>query len=475
LIPEDWEVVRLGDIAEIQQGKTPKRDLYDDRKGYRIIKVKDFENEKFVKHYPNGERSFVKVDLGNRYTLEQGDILILSAGHSSKVVGQKIGFYNVNSNNKVFFVSELLRIRANNKTNPLFLFFSIISQKSRKQIKEEIKGGHLYPRDLVNLKIPLPPLPEQKAIATVLDKIRQAIEQTEEVIQANKELKKSLMKHFFTYGVVPPEETDKVKLKETEIGLIPEHWEIKTLKDSVDSIEYGYSVSIPANEDQKGIPIISTADITKEGKLLYNKIRKIKPPKRLTEKLILKDGDVLFNWRNSPELIGKTTVFEAEKVSKDDFYIYASFILRIRSKESESNNFYLKYLLNYYREIGTFIKLARRAVNQANYNRNEIYNLKIPLPPIDEQKQIAKILNKIDNKIEAEENKKEALEKLFKSLLNNLMTGKIRLNKNFIEKFEKEEIHQKMKELSKKLSEDKEYLEEIKEFEALSDEFIEEN
>ena len=457
LIPEDWEVVRLGDIAEIQQGKTPRRDLYDDKEGYRIIKVKDFENEKFVKHYPNGERSFVKVDLGDRYTLNQGDILILSAGHSSKVVGQKIGFYNLNPNNKVFFVSELLRIRANNKTNPLFLFFSIISQKSKKQIKEEVKGGHLYPRDLVNIETPLPPLPEQKAIATVLDKVRQAIEQTEEVIQANKELKKSLMKHLFTYGVVPMEETDKVKLKETEIGLIPEYWEIEKLEDLISLIQYG--LSIRSSKEGK-YPILKMNNLI-DGKVkIYNdKLQFVDLDDEVFKKFKLKKNDILFNRTNSFELVGKAAIYQL----KGD-YVFASYLIRIRTIENKIYPEFLNFYLNWEKTQHRLKSLASRGVSQSNISASKLKQFKIPLPPIDEQKQIAEILSKIDQKIEAEENKKEALEKLFKSLLNNLMTGKIRINKSFTRKFERKEIHQKMEELSKKLSEDKEYLEEIKEF-----------
>jgi type I restriction enzyme S subunit len=200
---------------------------------------------------------------------------------------------------------------------------------------------------------------------------------------------------------------------------------VKRLGESVESIDYGYSISIPANKNDEGIPIISTADITENGRILYNKVRKINPPKKITEKLLLKNGDVLFNWRNSPELVGKTAIFELKEYKN---YIYASFILRIRCDEIRTHNVFLKYLLSYYRQIGVFFKLSRRAVNQSNYNKNEIYVLLIPLPPLPIQQKIAEILSAVDEKIEAEENKKKSLEDLFKTLLNNLMTGKIRVN-----------------------------------------------
>ena len=63
-IPKSWKVVRLGEVAEIQQGKTPKRKEYHDFQGFRIIKVKDFEDGGKVKLIAHGERSFTTIDLG---------------------------------------------------------------------------------------------------------------------------------------------------------------------------------------------------------------------------------------------------------------------------------------------------------------------------------------------------------------------------------------------------------------------------
>lgn len=279
---------------------------------------------------------------------------------------------------------------------------------------------------LKKFKIPLAPLSEQKKIAAVLSTVQEAKEKTKAVIESARELKKSLMKHLGTYGPAPVEEAENVPLKETDIGSVPKEWEVANVEEAVESIEYGYSISIPRNEDKEGIPIVSTADITRDGRILYSQIRRIVPPKKLPERLILRNGDILFNWRNSPELIGKTAIFQQNQ--NKEHCIYASFILRIRSNEIKSNNIYIKYLLNYYREIGVFLKLARRAVNQANYNKNELNALKIPLPPIPVQQKIAEILSSVDRKIEVEENKKKALEELFKTLLNNLLTAKIRVS-----------------------------------------------
>ena len=422
-LPEEWEVVRLGEVAEISSGgSAPQGDEY-------------FKGDKpfiRVSHIDNEDYSIKRYDLINDKAIHDYKLTLFPKGtivfpkSGATVYLEKRAMLPIDA----FVVSHLCAVRSNNEEIlQLFLFYIL---RSLKLAKEKADG---YPTlnisEIKEILLPLPPLPEQKRIAVVLSSVMEAKEKTQAVIDATKGLKKSMMKHLFTYGPVPPEETENVPLKETEIGKVPEDWEIKTIEKSVESIEYGYSIAIPKNESQDGIYIVSTADITKEGKIHYNYIRKIIPPKKLTERLILKNGDVLFNWRNSPELIGKTSIFEIEPIN-NNIYTYASFILRIRCDEKSSHNIYVKYILNYYREEGVFVKLARRAVNQANYNRNEINKLKIPLPPLPVQQKIASILSAIDAKIEAEENKKKSLEELFKTLLHNLMTAKIRVDKHRI-------------------------------------------
>ena len=88
----------------------------------------------------------------------------------------------------------------------------------------------------------------------------------------------------------------------------------------------------------------------------------------------------------------------------------------------------IAHLMNHFRETSVFLKLARRAVNQANYNRNEISVLKIPLPTHQEQREIADAIAAMDAKIDHHRQKKAKLTDLFRTLLHQLMTAQLRVH-----------------------------------------------
>lgn len=149
-------------------------------------------------------------------------------------------------------------------------------------------------------------------------------------------------------------------------------------------ISYGVTVSIPQNEDEKGIKIISTAEVGLDGQLDLTNIRKVHYETKY-EKFILAPDTLLFNWRNAPKHVGKTAWF----LQEDDKYISASFLLSLKNKNSECyDNGFVWCALNNLRDAGYFMRNARQAVNQANFNGDQLSKTKLFMPNIDEQKRI---------------------------------------------------------------------------------------
>ncbi len=359
-------------------------------------------------------------DLGSGTYFENGDLLVAKITPSFENGKQAIARIPAQFG---YATTEVVPIQEVEGTSDiLYLHFVLLHPQIRQELAGRMDGStgrqRLRKEVLASREIPLPPLPEQRRIAHILTTVQTAIEQQARLIALTRELKSALMRKLFTEGLRGERQ------KQTEIGLVPESWEVVEFREAVEYIDYGYSAPIPKTEPENGIKIVSTADINRAGEMLYWKMRRTTAPERTVERLTLVDGDVLFNWRNSAELIGKTGVFEQQP----EPHIFASFILRIRCDEEKTHNYFLKHLLNYYREQEVFVKLSRRAVNQANYNRNEISVLKIPFPKYDEQHEIAETVGVVESSISLHEGKKNVLEELFRTLLHQLMTGQIRVN-----------------------------------------------
>jgi type I restriction enzyme S subunit len=293
---------------------------------------------------------------------------------------------------------------------PAFLYFAL----TRLEIPN--RGYNRHFSLLREQRLPCPPLPEQRAIAHVLRTVQRAKEATERVIQATQELKKSLMYYLFTYGSVPIEEAEKVPLKETEIGLVPEEWKVVHLsevfvpvdkKERLVRIQAGKVYkTLTVKLYAKGITLREEIDGAKIGTaVLY----RTEPNDFVFSKIDARNGA----WGFVPDELGGSLV-------SGDFPI-------LQLIDTLADRDFIALCLS---RPNTWEPLRDIAVGTTNRRRvqvQELLRISIPLPPLPEQRAIARVLRTVDKKLQAEEARKQALEELFKTLLHNLMTGEIRV------------------------------------------------
>lgn len=148
-------------------------------------------------------------------------------------------------------------------------------------------------------------------------------------------------------------------------------------------------------------------------------------PSKIIAEYKLLPGDILFSHINSEEHLGKTAIFN----DKNRFLLHGMNLLLIRPNQNIIFPEFLNHLFKLYKNRGIFVQIASRAVNQSSINQRVMNLLKLPLPPLSEQHEIADILQTIDKKIEIEKKKKELYEELFKTMLNKLMNGEIDVEK----------------------------------------------
>jgi len=267
--------------------------------------------------------------------------------------------------------------------------------------------------------IPLPPLSEQRAIASVLTAVRQAIETTEAVIEAMEVLKKSLMRHLFTFGPVANDSADDTALKETDVGLIPRDWETLAVSEVVALMQYGANTRA---EPEGTYPILRMNNLT-NGRIDISNLKYVDLDARSAQRFKLEPGDLLFNRTNSQDLVGKTSLFDLP-----EHFVFASYLIRVKCNANRANPRFLNAYLNWDKTQSRLRMLATRGVGQSNISASKLRGLLICLPPADVQSDIADCLRTVDRKIDRERYRRECLGFLFKSLLRDLMTGRIRVD-----------------------------------------------
>jgi type I restriction enzyme S subunit len=422
VLPKEWDICSLNqtDYFEFENGiwKGTKGELVD----CNILRNTNFLNDGTLNYsdvasIPIEKRHIIKKQL------KPGDIIIeRSGGGPSQPVGRVV-FFERDSETFCFsnFTSRL-RVIDQKKVDSRFLhqyLFYFHSIGKTNELQQRTTGiRNLMFEDYKKSIIPLPPLPEQHAIATTLRTVQEAKEKTDDVIAATKVLKAAMMKHLFKYGPVSPEDTERVALKETDIGQVPKEWKVVKIGDIIQKTQYGLSIR---GEQVGQYPILRMNNLG-NGLIDTNDLQYVNIDENNLHNFQLNRGDILFNRTNSYELVGKTSIFNLDKT-----FVFASYLVRIIPDFYKLFPEYLNYYLNWGETQARLKLLASRGVSQSNINATKLRDFSIPFPSLSIQKQIATILTAIDQKLAAEQSRKEALDILFASLLHDLMTAKVRV------------------------------------------------
>lgn len=356
-------------------------------------------------------------NLGSGTFVNNGDVVVAKITPSFENGKQAI--INIKepygyATTEVIAFSEL-----NGISDKFFLFYVLKHSNVRSKLAGQMEGStgrqRLRKEVLGNFLIPLPPLEEQKKIASILTLIQEAIQQQERAISLTTELKKSLMQKLFTEGL------NNEPQKMTDIGLIPESWEVLPLAKTGEVV-YGIQASVANNIEPIGTKILTNKNITLEGEFDLEKVNYFELTTKRHYETILQQGDILFNWRSgSKDHVGKTAYFNLEGE-----YTHSSFILRIRPYQ-EVNGKYLFYYLTRLRESNYFVKLQSFSVN-AKFNKSAVNALPTILPKKEEQDKIALSIDKVLDKLSQHRTKLTILQDLFRTLLHQLMTAQIRVD-----------------------------------------------
>ncbi|PIU86268.1 MAG: hypothetical protein COS67_03345 [Deltaproteobacteria bacterium CG06_land_8_20_14_3_00_44_19] len=288
---------------------------------------------------------------------------------------------------------------------PLYVYLFLLSDFVNRKIVE-LQHGASYPavtdKDVLNQTILLPPLSEQQKIAAILFKIQQAIEVQESIIERMQELKKATMQHVFAYGLRGE------KTKETEIGRVPESWEVGALE----TLCILKKETCAPNECQSKVYI--GLEHIESGRFFLK--RHGSPTEVQSAKHQFAPNDILY---------GKLRPYLDKAVVVNNYGICSTDILVLTPVKDVPAVFIVGLL-----HLQKFLDYAIKTTGGLNHPRTSWASLKdfvVPLPTVNDQLEIAHILKTLEEKIDLREAKKFVLQDLFKTMLNKLMTGEIRV------------------------------------------------
>lgn len=420
-IPEEWDCQQLKLL--LKKNESGKWGKESKGKGYPVLRS---NNISLTGNLIEEDIKFRELSDFEKYRAIEGDILIVSSSGSEKHIGKKLYIDNQIESKNFAFTNFLQRLRLNRGINEKFIFYYLISYHEKCYVQSITPTStglrNLDMDDYTKLKVPLPPLPEQEHIASILSTVDEVIQQTDEVIEKSKELKKGLMQDLLTKGI-GHDKFKKVKLGPKEVE-IPEEWEIERLKYISKKGEKtfidGDWVESKNMVDNGQIQLIQLGNIG-VGRFKGN-CNKFISEKFFDENncTLVEPGDLLIS-RMAEPILRTLIVPKFEKKS-----ITAVDVVVAKVDETRWDKRYIMSILNYgiWRSIG---EAWASGTTRLRISRKNIEKIKIPYPPLPEQEQIASILSTVDEKIQKEKIYKEKLQELKQGLMQDLLTGKVRV------------------------------------------------
>ncbi len=408
-IPDDWTISKIGTIFDIKQGKSLSHQKQKGKLCRRFLRTSNVFWGRLDLSTID-EMNFTD-DECKKLELQYGDLLVCEGGD----IGRTAIWRNELSD--CYYQNHLHRLRnIDNSVNPFYVMFWLQAGMTQLGIYEGIGNKTTIPNlsrsRLSEFDIFLPPLPEQEKIAAVLHKIQKAIEVQEKIIESTKELKKTLMQHLFTKG------TRGEKTKQTEIGEIPESWEVLKLKNCAEKFHGGGTPKTNNSAYWTGDIKWTTTAIINEEDIYIDGYQKMISEEGLnnSSSQLVRAGNLLIGTRVG---VGKAVI------NKKDIAISQDFTAAILKKDIISPEF-LAYSFKL-QKIQDWFERNKRGATIKGVPREDLLELQFPYPPYSEQQKIVEILLTIDNKNQLATSKRHTLQSLFKSTLNKLMIGEIRV------------------------------------------------
>ncbi|HCN8359221.1 TPA: restriction endonuclease subunit S, partial [Escherichia coli] len=354
-------MVSIESVAKVITGKTPpKADPNCFGGNIPFITPSELTDSDYLL---KPETTLTEKGLATTKLIPKNSILVCCIGSLGKMAIADLPVATNQQINSVIFDDDKIYYR--------FGFYALkLLKNDLKKIAPSTTVAIINKSRFSELKIPCPPLEEQKRIATILDKADGIHKKREQAIKlADDFLRAKFLEMFGTPA--------------NNIHRFPKG----TIRDLVDSINYGTSAK--ASIDSGEYPILRMGNITYQGRWDFTDLKYLDLSVKEKDKYLVKEGDLLFNRTNSKELVGKTAVYEEDRPMA-----FAGYLIRVRPN-SIGNNYYISGYLNSIHGKITLMNMCKSIVGMANINAQELQNIEILIPPKHLQDEYEIIYKKI--------------------------------------------------------------------------------
>ncbi|MFZ8788403.1 MAG: restriction endonuclease subunit S [Acidilobaceae archaeon] len=412
-IPKEWKLEKLGRLVSYIKGRRPKR-LYDEKLSEEFIPyltaeyMRGLEKPKWCS--PKEDPKVIRVQYDDV-------IMIWDGSYSGHVF---TGFEGV-------LASTMIKIFPSEEIDKRFLYYYLT--KNFQKLRGTTVGTgipHVNKKVFEELLIPLPSLNEQKRIAEILLRVDNAIEGADKAIVKLERLKRGLMSELLTGRIRVREENGRLsfhretELQETEIGKIPKEWGLAKLEKIAKIITGPFGSQLKKSElTNHGIKVYTQENVLERNFEIGNLYISEEKFKELKNFEVMPD-DVLLTIRGT---IGKS-IKVPTSITKGIIHTNLA-IIRLEKKEVLPD--FVELVFN---ESEIWMEQVRRMYSAttipALYGRT-LKQIKIMLPPLNEQKAITHIFSTVNRAIELYREEMTRLERLKRGLMDLLLTGKVRV------------------------------------------------
>ncbi|MDC1149942.1 restriction endonuclease subunit S [Gammaproteobacteria bacterium] len=413
VVPEGWRARLFGDLAKVINGYAFKGSDFVEKSETSVpiirmssLKAGTIDLSDAVYVAKNNVKGLEK------FLLNSGDFVFGMSGSISNfaIIKEKDGICYQNQR-----VGRLSPINASSG----FLSQLFLSESVSRQIEGLAAGGaqlNISSSQIENLNILSPPLPEQKKIASILTSVDEVIENTQKQIDKLQDLKKATMNELLTKGI------GHTEFKDSELGRIPKSWEVNKLENFSDFITKGATPTTYGFDWQKTGILFLKSESVKRGEFTKSgSMRICEDAHNAMNRSKINGGDILVSITG---YIGHACIFPHQYGEAN----INQHIARVRIDNNKMSEFVM-YFLNSETQYQRYLSIQTgQAYPQLSLQ--QIRKTCIPIPPLSEMVEIVSILSSIDKTIEGKKQKIQQTQSLKKSLMQDLLTGKVRVTVN---------------------------------------------